>query len=182
MATCTIIPGNVGTTLPIAGTPLSSAEIRAEFTAIQGEFTHAKTDIEAITSLTAAGTDNHIVRMDGTNSIQDSAATIDDNGRMYGYGILPEEVTTTTYTMLNTDSGKIKEFNNASAVTVILPPPATMPDGWGCTAVQTGAGQVTFSGPFDAYQAKTKIAGQYAGVTIYLSPDKSRYRVIGTMA
>jgi archaellum component FlaG (FlaF/FlaG flagellin family) len=80
--------------------------------------------------------------------------------------------TGTTYTLVLSDAGKVVELNNASAVTVTIPPNASVafPVGAIIEFCQVGAGQVTFS-PGAAVTLVSrgsafKCAGQYA--TAYL--------------
>lgn len=81
--------------------------------------------------------------------------------------------TGTTYTFVLTDSGKICEFANASAVTVTVPPNSSVafPVGTQIEVTQTGAGKVTLaqgSGVTITSLASFKsIGGQYASATLY---------------
>lgn len=139
---------------------------------------------------TVGTTDNRLTRADGTggSTAQGSAVTVDDNGEIYGYAVKLNQQTGTTYTLAASDTGKVVECNNASAITVTLP--NSLPVGFGCTLMQTGAGQVTFSAAsgaaFVAYSSKTKCAGQYAAVTIWVDSNSggsaATYRIAGTMA
>lgn len=79
----------------------------------------------------------------------------------------------TTYTLAASDTGKIVEVSNASAITVTLPNNLSV--GFYTTVSQTGAGQITFSASagatlrsFDSY---TKTAGQYAAVNFYVTTN-----------
>lgn len=65
-----------------------------------------------------------------------------------GYGYLNSGInaqTGTTYTIQASDNGKIILLYNASAITVTVPQESTetIPDGFSCKIIQTGAGQVT---------------------------------------
>jgi len=77
--------------------------------------------------------------------------------------------TGTTYTLLSSDNGKVVTLNNANAVTVTVP--AGLAAGFSCVLIQQGAGQVTVSGAngvtLQSYQGNAKIAGQYAGATLF---------------
>lgn len=72
--------------------------------------------------------------------------------------------TGTTYTLQNSDSGKILTFNNASAITVTIP--SGLDAGFNITWVQKGAGTVTFSDgvgvTLSNRQGHTASAGQHA--------------------
>lgn len=139
---------------------------------------------------TTGSTDNRLLRADGAGgaTVQASAVTVDDDGEIYGYAVKLNQQTGTTYTLAASDTGKIVECSNASAITVTLP--NSLPVGFGCTLMQTGAGQVTFSAAsgaaFTAYNGKTKCAGQYAAVTIWVHSNSggsaAAYRIAGTMA
>ena len=74
---------------------------------------------------------------------------------------------TTAYTLVSTDNGKILNFTNSTAGTITLP--STMPAGFNCMVVQNGAGQLTFTGSgvtVNNRNAFNKSAGQYSIVTI----------------
>ena len=75
--------------------------------------------------------------------------------------------TGTTYTLLDSDNGKVITLNNSSAITLTVP--SGLSAGFNCLVVQLGAGVITFT----AYSTtiynrgtKTKTAGQYAIATI----------------
>jgi hypothetical protein len=57
------------------------------------------------------------------------------------------EVTSTTYTLVYTDAQKLLQMNNASAITVTIPPASSVnfPSGTQILISQKGAGQVTIS-------------------------------------
>lgn len=70
---------------------------------------------------------------------------------------------TANYTATANDNRLIIIFNAASAVTLTLP--NTLPEGWECSVLQMGAGQVTVSAagsPPVSRGGHTKTAGQYA--------------------
>ncbi len=78
-------------------------------------------------------------------------------------------VSTTTYTLLSTDTGLIVEFTHASGCTVTLP--NSLAVGFNCAIVQTASsGQVTLSAASGATlrqaDSYTKTAKQWAEVTI----------------
>ena len=78
----------------------------------------------------------------------------------------------TTYQLASTDNGKILNFSSNSAITLTMPY-NTLPAGFNCMVIQSGTGQITFSGSgFTPYNRNsfTKTAGQYSIVTVlYLS-------------
>lgn len=119
---------------------------------------------------------------------------IDSNGadlqaaELFNYKAKLNLQTGTTYTLASTDTGKVVDHSNASAITVTLP--NNLPVGFCCTYSQTGAGQVTFSAAsgatLNSYTSKTKIAGQYAAVTIWVRSNSTGtnavYVISGAMA
>mgnify|MGYP006911039213 FL=1 len=64
-----------------------------------------------------------------------------------------------------TDNGSILRFSNSSAAIVTLPA-SGIPEGFNCTIIQAGTGQLTFSGSFYNRNSFTKSAGQYSIMTI----------------
>ncbi len=149
-------------------------------------------DIPALPYLggSTGATDNQLLRSDGTGgaTVQATGITVSDTNEIYGYLAGRNAQTGTTYTLAASDSGKIVECSNASAITVTLPNSLSV--GFCCTLLQAGAGQVTFSAAsgaaFSAYSSQTKTAGQYAAVTIwcYANSDGSHanYYIAGNMA
>jgi hypothetical protein len=128
-------------------------------------------DVSAAANLT----DNAIVRGDGgVKGVQTSGVIIGAADEISGYLAKLNLQTGTTYAIdvagSDTDSGKIIDHSNASAITVTLPNSA--PVGFACTYVQAGAGQITFSPASGANlrnrQAHTKSAGQYAQMSLYV--------------
>lgn len=116
--------------------------------------------------------------------------TVDKNGNMYiggtisGYSAKINPQTGTTYTFTAADKGTVVEFNNASAITVTLP--NNLPVGWNCRAVQTGAGQVTFS-PASGATLKnrssfTKTAAIEAEVDFYITTNAGGTSAVYRMA
>lgn len=119
-----------------------------------------------------SSTDNTLARMDGTTGkvIQGSGVVVSDNNEISGYRGNINFQTGTTYTVQASDSGKIIDHANGSAITTTLP--NNLPVGWCCTYAQTGAGQVTFSAASGATlrnrSSHTKTAGQWGEVTLYV--------------
>lgn len=130
---------------------------------------------KVVGSSSTSVTDNTIVRMDSTTGslIQSTGVTIDDNNALYGYKALINAQSGTTYTLNATDTGKIVEVSNGSAITLTLP--NSLAVGHCCTVTQTGAGQITFSAAagaaFHNRSSFTKTAGQYATVTLYVTTN-----------
>jgi hypothetical protein len=77
--------------------------------------------------------------------------------------------TGTTYTLAAADNGKVVILNNASAITVTVP--AGLGAGFSCVLIQQGAGQVTVTtsggATLQSFEGKAKLAGQYAGATVF---------------
>lgn len=119
-----------------------------------------------------SSTDNALPRFDGTGgkTLQGSGVIVSDNNEMSGYRGNINAQTGTTYTLQASDSGKIVECTNGSAITVTLP--NSLGVGFCCTVVQGGAGAITFSAASGATrrnrQSHTKTAGQWAAATLYV--------------
>lgn len=124
----------------------------------------------------ASSVDLTLPRYDGTTGklLQGSGVTLTDADEISGYRGNVRLETGTTYTLdvagTDTDSGRVIDHANGSAVTVTLPNSA--PVGFCVTYVQAGVGQITFSPASGASlrnrQSHTKTAGQWAGVTLYV--------------
>jgi hypothetical protein len=119
-----------------------------------------------------SSTDNALVRWNGAGGdlIQNSGIIVSDNNEISGYRGNVNAQTGTTYTLQASDSGKIVECTNGSAITVTLP--NSLGVGFCCTVVQGGSGAITFSAASGATlrnrQSHTKTAGQWAGGTLYV--------------
>jgi len=75
--------------------------------------------------------------------------------------------TGTTYTLLDSDNGKVITLNNGSAITLTVP--IGLSAGFNCLVVQLGAGAITFTASSTTIYNRgtnTKTAGQYAIATI----------------
>ena len=83
-----------------------------------------------------------------------------DGTAISGFDASINEQTGTTYTLVAGDNGKVIKFTNGSAITLNLP--SGLGEGFNCTVIQYGAGQITFSGTFYNQSSHTKTAGQYA--------------------
>jgi len=96
-----------------------------------------------------------------TNVIGVSSGTVDLGGnKLEDFDASINEQTGTAYTLLAGDNGKVIKFTNGSAITLTLP--SGLGEGFNCTVIQYGAGQITFSGTFYNQSSHTKTAGQYA--------------------
>ena len=99
-----------------------------------------------------------------TNVIGVSSGTVDLGGnKLEDFDASINEQTGTTYTLVAGDNGKVIKFTNGSAITVTLP--SGLGEGFNCSVIQYGAGQITFSTSSSTLynrQSHTKTAGQYA--------------------
>lgn len=88
---------------------------------------------------------------------------------------------TASYTLTNSDNGKVITLNSASAVTVTVP---SLSVGFNCMIVQKGAGQVTLSASgvtiLNRYNF-TKTAGQYAILSL-VCIEANKYISSGDMS
>lgn len=126
----------------------------------------------ALMSGAGSSTDNALARWDGTtgDALQNSGVIVSDNDEISGYRGHLNTQTGTTYTLQASDSGKVVDIANGSAITLTLP--NSLPVGFCCTVVQAGAGQITFTPASGATrrnrQSHTKTAGQWAMTTLYV--------------
>jgi hypothetical protein len=131
-----------------------------------------------------ARVNNTVVLNDGTYGEVKGSGVAVDNDRLYGYKAMSRSETGTTYTLDFTDTGKVITFNNASAITVTLP--NSLPQGFACTCVQKGAGQVTFSAGSGATlynrSGHTKIAGQYGVTTVFVEGNADNFSALYYLA
>lgn len=92
------------------------------------------------------------------------------------------EVKTGSYTLTASDSGKIIQFNSASAVNCTVP--SGLGTSFGCTVTQIGAGQVSIvaSGTtINNRQSLTKTAGQWSALSILPTSTANTYITQGDM-
>lgn len=88
--------------------------------------------------------------------------------------------TGTAYTLVLTDVAKIVTLNNAGAITLTVPPNASVafPIGTQIVIAQIGAGQVTVSNPgvtVNSNGTKKKLNGQYAFATLWKTGTDTWY-------
>ena len=80
--------------------------------------------------------------------------------------------TGTTYTLVLADAGKTIDLNNASSITLTVPPNSSVayPVGTRIDLVQSGAGQVTVAAgsgvTINSKAAALKLTGQWSGATL----------------
>lgn len=120
----------------------------------------------------ASATDNTLPRYNGTTGklLQGSGINVDDDNKIDGYRAQTNSQSGTTYTFQASDAGKIVVLANASPITAEIP--NSLPQGWTCTVLQSGAGQATFDPASGATlhnrQSHDKTAGQWAMATLYV--------------
>ena len=104
-----------------------------------------------------------------------------DDNAILGFSASTNDQTGTTYTVAASDNGKVVVLNNASAITVDID--TGLPDGFNCSFVQKGAGQVSFAGTatVNNRQSHTKINGQY-GVASIVAYATDTYILAGDTA
>ena len=104
-----------------------------------------------------------------------------DDNAILGFSASKHDQTGTTYTVAASDNGKVVVLNNASAITVDID--TGLPDGFNCSFVQKGAGQVSFAGTatLNNRQSHTKINGQY-GVASIVAYAADTYILAGDTA
>jgi hypothetical protein len=81
-----------------------------------------------------------------------------------GFSANVVSVSTTTRAITSADNGKILQTTSGTAVTISIP--TGLPDGFNCTIVQMGAGQITFTGTYLNRGTFTKSASQYSVISI----------------
>jgi hypothetical protein len=83
---------------------------------------------------------------------------------------IPPNIQTGDYTLQSTDNGGVVYMNSSSTHTLTIPTALTA--GFNCSVIQAGSGQVTFTGSggmvINEPDSKTKIAKQYASITVYI--------------
>ena len=85
---------------------------------------------------------------------------------------LPTEITTTTYTVADSDNGQVLRVNHASGCTVTIPSGLLTTDstGFNCSFIQVGAGQITFANDgtstINNRQSHTKTNAQWAAASV----------------
>jgi hypothetical protein len=143
--------GNNGKYLTTDGTDASWATLNAS---------PAMDDLSDVTVTSA--TANDVVYYDGAGWVNKYVASIPT---------LTNSQSGTTYTLVLGDAGKIVEINNASAITLTVPTNAGVayPVGTQITILQTGAGQITVSGPSGGTlnaTPGTKLRAQWSSATL----------------
>jgi hypothetical protein len=143
--------GNSGKYLTTNGTAASWATVNA---------TPALNDLTDVTI--TSSTTNDVVYYNGSTWVNKYVASIPT---------LTNAQSGTTYTLVLGDAGKIVEVGNASAITVTIPTNASVayPVGTQITILQTGAGQITVSGPSGGTlnaTPGTKLRAQWSSATL----------------
>ncbi len=81
-----------------------------------------------------------------------------------GFSANVVSVSTTPRAITSADNGKILQTTIGTAITISIP--TGLPDGFNCTIVQMGAGQITFTGTYLNRGGFTKSASQYSVISI----------------
>ena len=164
----------------------------------------------ALTAASAPGTDNILIKMDGTGrAVQATGISVDDSDNVTGVAdltmsgtftvtgggsltdtlVLAQGVNTqtgTTYTLVLGDASETVEMNNASANTVTIPPNSSVafPVGTEVNFVQYGAGATTIAaGAGVTLRSKNSnliLAGQYSACTAR-KRDTDEWVVVGDL-
>lgn len=119
--------------------------------------------------------DNTVVRFDSTTGklIQGSGVVVSDTDQISGYRVNINKQTGTSYTLQESDRGKVVELNNGSPIALTADP--TLDADFACTIVQMGTGVVTVAssggGAVVNRQSQFDTAGQYATCGIYCTAN-----------
>ncbi len=140
-----------------------------------------------VTSITAGGySTGGTITGSGTITPDTSAGKLATKTDLISYMPVATNnaISTTTYTLLSSDKGKILSFTSSSAVTLTVP--SSLGSTFFCTIQQMAAGQVTFSAgggvTLRVYPSGvTKTAGQYAQVQLNFTNTTDTYALQGAM-
>lgn len=109
---------------------------------------------------------------DGASAIRTLGSSVDTTVFGVATKVTTNAQTGTTYTLALTDAGYVVELNNASAITLTVPPNSSVafPTGSRIDLIQTGAGQVTVAAgagvTINSKGAALKITGQWSAATL----------------
>jgi hypothetical protein len=152
------------------------------------------TAVTAGTGLTGGGTsgavslaiDSTVTTLTGSQTLANKTLTapVINNGKV---NLTLNAQTGTTYTLVAADSGKLVTLDNASAITLTIPP-SVFAAGEQINIAQIGAGQVTFAQgagvtivSIGANAAAPKISKRYGAATVICTASNS-FLVIGGLA
>jgi hypothetical protein len=131
---------------------------------------------------------NSTTELTSANQINDSSTTLTLPQKTGTLAIANDVVvvngqTGITYTLLNTDNGKLLTFDNSNPITVTIP--SGLPVGFHCTALQLDKdGQVGFTAAFgvtlNSYNSLFKIIGQDGTATLW-SYSPNVYNLSGNL-
>mgnify|MGYP003333521627 FL=1 len=96
--------------------------------------------------------------------------------------ISPSLLTTSTYTLTDSDNGKNISINNANGATLVIP--SGLQVGFNCSIIQRGAGQITIQGAGTTLLSRnnfSKTAGQYAVVSV-ISTENNTFILSGDIS
>lgn len=138
----------------------------------------------------ASGTDNAIIRYDGTGgkTIQDSSVLISDNDELYGH-FAKIDAKTTAYTLTAADSGKLIVCNSGTAFNITIPQTSTETIAIGVqwAILNRGAGAITIvaegSDTIESKSSNVNI-GQYSAATIVkvVAGSPNTYALFGDLS
>jgi hypothetical protein len=152
-----------------------TASWAASASSISGGTTNALPKYSTATAITSSS-----ISDDGTTVTINNPVSF-NNKTIAGGSAAVNAQTGLTYTLLQSDNGRVITMSNASAITLTIP--ANLTAGFNCMIVQYGAGTVTIVGSGVTVVNRsnyTKTGGQYAIVTI-VSPVLNTFITGGDM-
>jgi hypothetical protein len=131
--------------------------------------------------------DNTALVKDGASAIRTLGSSIDTTVFAGLTQATINSQTGTTYTLVLADAGKTIDLNNASAITLTVPPNSSVayPVGTRIDLVQSGAGQVTVAAgagvTINSKGAALKLTGQWSGATL-IQRSANTWVLVGDIA
>lgn len=141
-----VVNGGTGTT---TSTGTGSVVLNTNATLANPTLTTPSLGVASGTSLAVSGA------LTGGNS---------STSNISGFSANVVSVSTTPRAITSADNGKILQTTIGTAITISIP--TGLPDGFNCTIVQMGAGQITFIGTYLNRGGFTKSASQYSVISI----------------
>lgn len=131
--------------------------------------------------------DNTALVKDGASAIRTLGSSIDTTVFAGLTQATINSQTGTTYTLVLADAGKTIDLNNASSITITVPPNSSVayPVGTRIDLVQSGAGQVTVAAgagvTINSKGAALKLTGQWSGATL-IQRSANTWVLVGDIA